>query len=134
MALVVQNGKSLTVKIATVDYSVQCSSARLIPNKTVSQFQTLTGTAAKAMGVTTFQLEVTAYQDWITGAGTSMFEAMLAAEVAGTPVAFELATVGGKFSGNIIPVYPGAGGAADAALEHTFTFEVDGSVTWTNTP
>ena len=134
MAVVTQTGRTLTIKIATVDYSVQCTSARLIPNKSVQQYITLTGTTAKATTPTTFQLEVVALQDWITGAGTSMFEAMLAAEVAGTPVAFELATVGGKFSGNIVPVYPGAGGPADGVMDYTFTFEVDGAVTWTNTP
>ena len=133
MAITVQTGKQLSFKINAVDYSVQASSVKLIPNKTVSQFQTLTGTSAKAMGVTTFQLEVIAYQDWVATAGTSMFEAMLAAEVAGVAVSFELTTVGGKFSGNVIPVYPGAGGAADSALDYTFTFEVDGAVTWTNT-
>jgi hypothetical protein len=55
---------------------------------------------------------------------------MWTAAAAGTAVSFSLGLDGaGTLSGDIIPVYPTAGGPADSALEVSYTFEVNGSVT-----
>lgn len=128
MALEVQTGRSLTIEINNVARSVQTAEVTLTPSQSVDQYVTLTGSAAVS-GPVTWELRVRAFQDW--GEATSFAEAMWAAAATGTAIPFELVTAGGMFSGNIIPVYPTAGGAADSALEMDLTFAVDGNVTWT---
>lgn len=129
MALAIQTGRQLSIKIATVIYSVQTAEVTLVPNTTVDQYITLTGKAAIAQP-TTWELNVRGFQDW--GEATSFMGAMVTAAAAGTAVAFELTLpgTGKKATGNIIPVYPPAGGAADAALEFDMTFQVSGDVTY----
>lgn len=130
MALEVQTGRSLTLKINAVDRSVQTAEVTLTPSQSVEQYVTLSGSAAIS-GPTTWELRVRGFQDW--GEATSFAEAMWTAAAAATPISFELTTAGGKFTGNIVPIYPNAGGTADAAMELDMTFQVDGAVTWTPT-
>jgi hypothetical protein len=128
MALVVQTGRQLTLEIDGVDYSIQTAEVTLTPSQTVDQYVTLTGNAAKSQPVT-WTLNVRAFQDW--GEGDQFAESMITAATAGNPIPFELALPGGATAtGNIIPVFPSAGGAADAALEMDLTFAVDGAVTF----
>ncbi len=55
---------------------------------------------------------------------------MWTAAASGAAVSFSMGVAGtGTLSGDIIPVYPSAGGPADGALEVEFTFQVDGDVT-----
>jgi len=123
----IQTGRSLTVEIDSVAYSAQVAEVQLVPNQTVDQYITLTDTTAVAQPVT-WQLTLRAYQDW--GVVGSFCDAMWTAATTGTAVPFELGLPGaGTLSGDIIPSFPTAGGAADSALEVSFTFEVDGSVT-----
>jgi hypothetical protein len=129
MSLVVQTGRQLTITINSVAYSVQTAEVTLTPNQTVDQYVTLTGKAAKAQPVT-WQLSVRAFQDW--GEAVSFCENMVTAATAGTAISFTMGLPGGgTATGNIIPVYPTAGGAADSALETDITFEVSGDVTFT---
>lgn len=129
MALVVQTGRQLTLEIDSIAYSVQTAEVTLTPSQTVDQYITLTGNAAKAQPVT-WQLNVRAFQDW--GEATSFADALVIAATAGTPVPFELGLPGGgTATGDIIPIFPTAGGAADSALEMDLTFAVDGAVTFT---
>lgn len=128
MALVVQTGRQLTLEIDGVDYSIQTAEVTLTPSQTVDQYVTLTGNAAKSQPVT-WTLNVRAFQDW--GEATSFAENMVVAATTGDPIPFELALPGGQAaSGDIIPVFPSAGGAADSALEMDLTFAVDGAVTF----
>lgn len=126
MALVVQTGRSLTVSIDAVDYSIQTAEVTLTPSQTTTQYVTVAGSAAVA-GPVTWALRVRAFQDW--GEASSFCDAIYAAAVAGTPVPFELTTANGTFTGDITPTYPSVGGAADSALEVDITFEVNGDVT-----
>lgn len=127
MALVVQTGRTLNVKIATVSYDAQVRSVRLVPSQNTTQYTTLTSSAAIA-GPVTWVLEAEVFQDW--GAVGSFCDAMHTAAVAGTAVAFELGLDGtGKFTGNIKPVYIEAGGPADEAMTVTVSWPVDGDVT-----
>jgi len=127
MALVVQTGRSLTIEVDSVSYSIQTAEVTLTPSQTTTQYVTLTGSAAVA-GPVTWALRVRAFQDW--GEAVSFCDAIYAAAAAGSPVSFELAADGPTtFTGNIIPTYPNVGGAADSALEVDITFEVDGDVT-----
>lgn len=129
MSLVVQTGRQLTLTINSVAYSVQTAEVTLTPSMTVDQYVTLTGKAAKAQPVT-WELNVKAFQDW--GEAVSFCDNMVTAAAAGTPVAFTLGLPGStSATGNIIPVYPTAGGAADSALEVDMTFAVSGDVTFT---
>jgi hypothetical protein len=126
---VVQTGRSLTIEIDGDDVSVQTAEVTLTPSQTVDQFITLSSSAAVSQPVT-WELAVRAFQDW--GEATSFAEAMFAAAVAGDLVPFEMAVAGGGlFTGDLVPVYPPAGGAADAALEMDLTFAVSGDVTFT---
>lgn len=126
---VVQTGRSLTIEIDGDDVSVQTAEVTLTPSQTVDQFITLSSSAAVSQPVT-WELAVRAFQDW--GEATSFAEAMFAAATAGDLVPFEMAVAGGGlFTGDLVPVYPPAGGAADAALEMDLTFAVSGDVTFT---
>jgi len=123
----IQTGRTLSVEIDSVNYSAQVAEVTLTPNETVDQYVTLTTTTAVRQP-TTWTLNVRAFQDW--GAAGSFCDAMWTAAAAGTAVAFEMGLDGtGTLSGDIIPVYPTAGGPADGALDVSFTFEVDGDVT-----
>lgn len=123
----VQTGRTLSVEIASVDYSAQVAEVSLVPNETTEQYVTLTDTVAVKQP-TTFQLQLRAFQDW--GEAGSFCDAMWTAAATGSAIAFELGVAGtGTFSGNIIPSYPTAGGPADGALEVEFTFEITGDVT-----
>jgi hypothetical protein len=123
----IQTGRTLDVTIDSVDYSAQVAEVTLVPNETVDQYVTLTDTTAVRQP-TTWTLNVRAFQDW--GAVGSFCDAMWTAAAAGTAVSFSLGLDGsGTLSGDIIPVYPTAGGPADSALEVSYTFEVNGSVT-----
>lgn len=127
MALVVQTGRTLTIKIASTQYEAQCASVRLVPSQNTTQYNTLSSSAAIA-GPVTWMLEAEFYQDW--GAAGSFCDAMHTAAVAGTAVAFELGLDGtGKFTGNIKPVYIEAGGTPDEAMTLTVSWPVDGDVT-----
>jgi hypothetical protein len=123
----IQTGRTLDVTIDSVDYSAQVAEVTLVPNETVDQYVTLTDTTAVRQP-TTWTLNVRAFQDW--GVVGSFCDAMWTAAAAGTAVSFSLGLDGaGTLSGDIIPVYPTAGGPADSALEVSYTFEVNGSVT-----
>lgn len=123
----VQTGRTLDVTIDSVDYSAQVAEVTLVPNETVDQYVTLTTTTAVRQP-TTWTLNVRAYQDW--GEVGSFCDAMWTAAATGSAVSFSMGLAGsGTLSGNIIPVYPTAGGPADGVLEVEFTFEVDGDVT-----
>ncbi len=128
MPLFVQTGRELTVEINSVDYSVQCSEVTLTPSQTVDQYISLTSNAAVS-GPVTWELGVKAFQDW--GEAGSFCDALVTAATAGTAVPFEMGLPnGGTATGNIIPVFPVAGGAADSALEIDLTFAVSGAVTF----
>lgn len=128
MALVIQTGRSLTITVNAVDYSAQTAEVTLTPSQTVDQYVSLTSSAAKAQPVT-WELNVRAFQDW--GEATSFADALVTAATAGTSIPFELSLPNGiKASGDIVPVFPPAGGAADSALEMDLTFAVDGDVTF----
>lgn len=128
MALVVFTGRSLTITIDSVDYSIQTAEVTLTPSQTSNQYVTLTGSAATVNPVT-WELNLRAFQDW--GEATSFCDAMVTAAAAGTPIAFSMDLPGGgTASGDIIPVYPSVGGAADAALEVDYTAPVNGDVTF----
>lgn len=123
----IQTGRTLDVTIDSVDYSAQVAEVTLVPNETVDQYVTLTDTTAVRQP-TTWTLNVRAFQDW--GEVGSFCDAMWTAAAAGAAVSFSLGLAGaGTLSGDIIPVYPTAGGPADGALEVSYTFEVNGSVT-----
>lgn len=124
---IIQTGRTLDVTIDSVDYSAQVAEVTLVPNETVDQYVTLTDTTAVRQP-TTWTLNVRAFQDW--GEVGSFCDAMWTAAAAGAAVSFSVGLAGaGTLSGDIIPVYPTAGGPADGALEVSYTFEVDGSVT-----
>ena len=128
MALVVHTGRSLTITIDGDDYSIQTAEVTLTPSQTSNQYITLTGSAATVTPVT-WELNLRAFQDW--GEATSFCDNMVTAATAGTPIAFTMDLPGGgTASGDIIPVYPSAGGAADAALEVDYTAPVNGDVTF----
>ena len=98
MALVVQTGRSLTIEVNSVAYSVQTAEVTLTPSQTTTQYVTLTGSAAVA-GPVTWALRIRAFQDW--GEVVSFCDAMYTAAAAGTPIPFELTTAGDTFTGDM---------------------------------
>lgn len=129
MAATIITGRALTLTIDGDDWSSQTAEATLSPTQTSTQYITLSDSAS-TVNPATWELTIRAMQDWPDA--SSLFEALWTAASAGTPVTFSLAVAGGgSFTGDLRPVFPSAGGAADAALEASITFPVNGSVTYT---
>jgi len=129
MAATVITGRALTLTIDGDDWSSQTAEVTLTPTQSSTQYITLSDSAA-IVNPATWELTVRAMQDWPDA--SSLFEALWTAATAGTAVAFTLAVAGGgSFGGNLFPVFPSAGGAADSALESDITFPVNGAVTYT---
>lgn len=129
MAANVITGRALTITIDGDDWSSQTAECTLTPTQSITQYITLSDSAA-IVNPATWELTVRSFQDWDDA--SSLFEGLWTAATAGTAVAFTLAVAGGgSFTGNLLPVFPSAGGAADAALESDITFPVDGAVTYT---
>jgi len=122
-------GRQLTLEIDNDSYSAQTAEVTLVPTNNSETYQTLTGPTTIQLP-TTWELNVRAFQDW--NEASSLAEALVVAATAGDAIPFELVVDGGMtITGNVIPVYPTAGGAADSALEMDLTFPVDGDPTFT---
>lgn len=122
-------GRQLTLEIDNDSYSAQTAEVTLVPTNNSETYQTLSGPTTIQLP-TTWELNVRAFQDW--NEASSLAEALVVAATAGDAIPFELVVDGGMtITGNVIPVYPTAGGAADAALEMDLTFPVDGDPTFT---
>lgn len=122
-------GRQLTLEIDNDSYSAQTAEVTLVPTNNSETYQTLTGPTTIQLP-TTWELNVRAFQDW--NEASSLAEALVVAATAGDAIPFELVVDGGMtITGNLIPVFPTAGGAADSALEMDLTFPVDGDPTFT---
>jgi hypothetical protein len=122
-------GRQLTLEIDGDSYSAQTAEVTLNPTNNSETYQTLAGPTTIQLP-TTWELNVRAFQDW--NEATSLAEALVTAATTGTAIPFELVIDEGMtVTGNVIPVYPSVGGAADAALEMDLTFPVDGEPTFT---
>jgi len=122
-------GRQLTLEIDNDSYSAQTAEVTLVPTNNSETYQTLTGPTTIQLP-TTWELNVRAFQDW--NEASSLAEALVVAATAGDAIPFELVVDGGMtITGNVIPVFPTAGGAADSALEMDLTFPVDGDPTFT---
>lgn len=122
-------GRQLTLEIDGDSFSAQTAEVTLVPTNNSETYQTLTGPTTIQLP-TTWELNVRAFQDW--NEASSLAEALVVAATAGDAVSFELVVDGGMtITGNVIPVYPNVGGAADSALEMDLTFPVDGDPTFT---
>jgi hypothetical protein len=122
-------GRQLTLEIDGESYSAQTAEVTLVPSNNSETYQTLSGPTTIQLP-TTWELTVRAFQDW--NEATSLAEALVTAATTGEPIPFELVIDSGMtITGNVVPVYPSAGGAADAALEMDLTFPVDGDPTFT---
>lgn len=122
----IATGSALTLEIDGTDVSPQATEVTLELEQQVETYTTLTGKTSKVTG-NTGTLNVSMFQDW--GAATSFCSSLWDAAVAGDSVAFEFIADGYVFTGNVIPVFPTVGGPADAALEASLAFTVDGDVT-----
>lgn len=122
-------GRQLTLEIDNDSYSAQTAEVTLVPTNNSETYQTLSGPTTIQLP-TTWELNVRAFQDW--NEASSLAEALVVAATAGDAIPFELVVDGGMtITGNVIPVFPTAGGAADSALEMDLTFPVDGDPTFT---
>ncbi len=123
MATQIFTGKEVTIEIDGDVYDEQVNSAVLVANNNSVTVQTLSGPVSAQLPAS-YELTITAYQDW--GKVGSFSEALWAAALTGTNVAFEM-TVGTKtLTGNCVPMFPDAGGAADGVLEFSLTLPVSG--------
>jgi hypothetical protein len=125
----------MTLTINSVPYTDQVSMVELTVDQEVDTYRTLIGKTKIVTG-TDAKLKVKFFQDW-PGASTGNAEKLWALAVTGTAVPFVLAingTGGATFSGNLIPVYPTAGGTPGSGLETDVTFEIVGTVTLAPSP
>lgn len=134
MATYVTTGENLTITVSGQAISPQCKSVELNYENSVETVRTLTGSKSYISG-TTGTLVVSMFQD--VSEASSFTEALWSAAETGTSVSFTLQVGGGSgttFTGNVVPQFPTIGGAADAALESSITFTIDGAVTMDTTP
>ena len=130
MAVKAFYGRSLTITINSIAYSEQVTEVKLTPSQTVDTYITLTG--KKSMIQTPiWELNVKGLQDWTTTPTAGFSKAMFAAALTGTNVTFSMTLPTGSIAGSLCPVFPSAGGPADAVMENDMTFPVDGDVTLT---
>lgn len=123
MPTAIATGKSVSVTIDGDVYDEQINSATLsVANNSIT-VQTLDGPASIQLPAA-YSLSITAYQDW--GKSGSFCEALWAAALTGTAVTFSMDVGTKTLSGDLIPMFPDAGGAADAVLEFTIELPVDG--------
>ena len=135
MATYVSAGNDMTLKVNSVDWSEQVSMVELTVDQEVDTYRTLTGKKKVVTG-TDAKLKVKFFQDW-PGNASGVAEKLWALAQAGTTVAFELVITssgGAKFTGNVIPAFPTAGGTPGSGLESEVTMEVDGAVTIVTNP
>jgi hypothetical protein len=126
-------GRNLTITIDSDNYDAQVQAVSLVPTNNTETWQTLAGPTAKLVS-TSWELQVKGFQDW--NSSTGMAAALWAAAATGTPIAFTMTADGpssstSSWSGDLIPVYPTAGGDASEALAIDITFPVDGTPTFT---
>ena len=130
MALTYVTGHDLALTINSVSYDNVAASVTLSIEPNQQTLEVLSGRAYKTIDQTA-TLSVELYQDWGSTSPASVCEALWdATESAGdTGIAFSFTAGGSVFTGEVMPNYPEAGGAATDAL--TVTIElvvVDGTV------
>lgn len=129
MATTIIKGRSITIEIDSVDYSPQVTEIQLVPADNTQVYEVLTGSVAEP-GVTTWTLEINAFQDW--GAEDSFCEALVTAAIAGSKLPFEMVVnTSTTVTGSLVAVFPAMGGTAPDALEMDLTFQLDGEPSFT---
>lgn len=123
MTTAIYTGKQVTITIAGDVYDDQVNSATLTANNNSVTVQTLSGPVSAQLPAS-YELTITAYQDW--GKLDSFSEALWAAALLGTNIAFEIEIGTKNLSGYCVPMFPDAGGAADGVLEFSLTLPVSG--------
>ena len=123
MTTAIYTGKQVTITIDGDVYDDQVNSATLTANNNSVTVQTLSGPVSAQLPAS-YELTITAYQDW--GKLGSFSEALWAAALTGTNIAFEIEIGTKSLSGNCVPMFPDAGGAADGVLEFSLTLPVSG--------
>lgn len=123
MATAIATGKVITVTIDGDVYDEQINSATVVANNNSITVQTLSGPATAQLP-TSYEMQLTAYQDW--GKVGSFSEALWAAALTGTAISFSMAVGTKTLSGNLIPQFPDAGGSADGVLEFSITLPITG--------
>lgn len=122
-------GRSLTLTLDAIAYTAQCSGVSIVPTNNTETYQTLAGPTSARISES-FELSVKGWQDW--NAAGSMSAALWAAAVTNTPIPFEMKVDGdGTWAGEVVPVFPTAGGDAGSALEMDLTFPIVGIPTFT---
>lgn len=123
-------GKELALTVDSVSYDTQATSVTLTMNAERSEYDVLDGTVYKTLK-NTGTLDVELLADW--GAVGSICEALwTAANTApDTPIDFTLiANTGATFTGEVLPAFPAAGGAASGELTASVSLTVvNGDVT-----
>ena len=131
MALEYVIGRDLSLTINSVTYNDVASSVELAIESNQAVLEVVAGRAYKTIDQTA-TLTVALYQDWGSTTPASVCEALLdAAENApDTGISFSFDANGSTFTGQVMPKYPTAGGAATDALTASIDFVVvDGAVT-----
>lgn len=123
MATAIATGKVITVTIDGDVYDEQINSATVVSNNNSITVQTLSGPSSTQLPAS-YELQLTAYQDW--GKVGSFSEALWAAALTGSAVTFSMAVGTKTLSGNLIPMFPDAGGSADGVLEFSITLPISG--------
>lgn len=127
---VISTGRALTIEVNSIAYTAQATEIALIANNNETNYTTCDGTVTPVASPANFQLRIRGFQDY--GAAVSFCDAMWTAAAAGTAIPFEFvydAATNRTWTGNVLPQYVSAGGAADAALEFDQTFSIVGTPT-----
>lgn len=124
MATTIITGRDLTLTIDGKAYNDAASSVTMQLTNEQSEYDVLSGTTYKTLK-TTGTLSVEMFQDW--GVVNSLCEAMFAKaqDAPDTGLAFTfVANTGATFTGDILPNFPAAGGAAPGELTASVEFKI----------
>lgn len=127
MALEYVIGRDLSLTINSVTYNDVASSVTLAIDTNQAVLEVTSGRKYKTIDQTA-TLAVELYQDWGSTTPASVCEALWDATESApdTGLAFSFDANGSTFTGNVMPKYPTAGGAATDALTVSVEFVVVG--------
>jgi hypothetical protein len=130
MATTIYTGRSITLTIATKDYSDQILSSVLTIETERLSFDTLSGRAYKFLDKDA-TLDIEFLDDW-SEAPDSLSKALWDAtdSAPDTTLACVLTVnTGDTFTFNVLPSFPGAGGSGADAQQQTISLQVVGAIT-----
>lgn len=124
--------ESAKLSLGVDNYESLISSSELAPTSSTSTFKVIDGNHRTITGKSTWMLNITFAQDWLTAASLSNYLWENEGEV--VPFTVEPLDGGPSFTGDVTLVAPSVGGAADADATSTVALGCQGKPTLVPAP